>query len=203
MRSGVVFWDEDTQVDFMHPDGKLYVPGSESIIPNLARLTRWAQENGVLVVGSVDAHTMSDPEFQQYPPHCLAGTPGQKKIAETQMVTELIIPNRPVELPPMLENYDQVILEKQTVDVFTNPNTESLLRILGKERRIVLYGVFTDVCVAHAARGLLARGHRIALVKDAIFPIDPALGRELISEVQQSGAQVLTTEQVVRQRAAA
>ena len=34
-----IFWDVDTQVDFMLPGGKLYVPGAEKLIPNLKRLT--------------------------------------------------------------------------------------------------------------------------------------------------------------------
>ncbi len=203
MRAGTIFWDEDTQVDFMHPEGKLYVPGSESIIPNLARLTEWAQSHGVRVVGSVDAHTLSDPEFTQYPPHCLVGTPGQRKIAETQMSATLVIPNRPVQLPENFQQYDQVILEKQTVNVFSNPNTEALLARLDPERPIFLYGVFTDVCVACAARGLLDHGRKVTLVTDAIFPINPGKGQELIDEVVGRGGQLLTTEEIVRQRIAA
>lgn len=196
-RPSTIFWDEDTQVDFMRPEGKLYVPGSETIIPNLARLTNYASQHNVLVVGSVDAHTMSDPEFQQYPPHCVVGTPGQKKIPETQLTAELIIPNRPVALPQTAEQYDQIMLEKQTVDVFTNPNVEALLARLGKNRPIVLYGVFTDICVANAARGLLDRGHKISLVTDAIYPLDAAAGERLIEEVVRRGGQLVTTDQVV------
>ncbi len=203
MRAATIFWDEDTQVDFMHPDGKLYVPGSESVIPHLARLTEWARSHGVLVVGSVDAHTMSDPEFSQYPPHCLAGTPGQRKIPETQMPSTLIIPNRPVRVPENLYQYDQVILEKQTVDVFTNPNTEALLARLEWGSPVVLYGVFTDVCIAFAARGLLDRGRQVTLVTDAIYPINPAKGQQLIDEVVRRGGRLVTTEEIVRQRVAA
>ena len=172
MQPATIFWDEDTQVDFMRPEGKLYVPGAESIIPNLGRLTSWAEEHRVLVVGSVDAHQPDDPEFRQYPPHCIAGTPGQRKIPQTQMTAELIIPNRPVDLPANLESFDQVVLEKQTVDVFTNPNTEPLLRRLGK-RHVVLYGVFTDVCVACAGNGLLERDYDVTLVTDQEVKAQP------------------------------
>lgn len=35
MPSRLLFWDVDTQFDFMHPAGKLYVPGAETIIENL------------------------------------------------------------------------------------------------------------------------------------------------------------------------
>ena len=33
----LVFFDVDTQVDFMRPTGRLYVPGAEQIVPNLHR----------------------------------------------------------------------------------------------------------------------------------------------------------------------
>src|SRR5450759_1232450 len=35
MPSSLLFWDVDTQFDFLHPAGKLYVPGAETIISNL------------------------------------------------------------------------------------------------------------------------------------------------------------------------
>ena len=43
----VIFWDVDTQYDFMHADGKLYVPEAERIITNLQRLTNRSEERRV------------------------------------------------------------------------------------------------------------------------------------------------------------
>jgi len=191
------FWDVDTQVDFLHPGGRLYVPGSERILPNLQRLTKHAQKSGTLVVASADAHQEGDEEFSQYPPHCLVGTPGQKKVAETLLPHPVVIPNRPAELPPTLETAGQVILEKQKFDVFTNPNTEALLKQLGKACEVTLYGVVTEICVAAAARGLLERGYRLRLVRDAVYHLDEAKSRGLLREVERSGGQLVTTAEVV------
>ena len=83
MPSSLLFWDVDTQFDFMHPAGKLYVSGAETIISNLQRLTAFAVQHGIPIVASTDAHLETDPEFSQYPPHCLAGTSGQKKVEGT------------------------------------------------------------------------------------------------------------------------
>lgn len=197
MTQGLIFWDVDTQVDFISPEGKLYVPGAGKIIPNLKRLTAWAQQNRILVVASADAHREGDPEFAQYPPHCLAGTPGQKKIPATQLARVWTIPNRPAEIPADLEGYDQIVLEKQQFDVFTNPNADALLAGLGQKPEIMLYGVVTEVCVACAARGLQDRDYHLRVVRDAVHHLDEAKGRATLEEIVRRGGGLITTDEVL------
>lgn len=195
----LLFWDVDTQADFMDPEGKLYVPQAEKIIPNIQRLNTWAESHDVQVVSSTDAHLPSDPEFQIYSPHCLVGTPGQKKVAGTVLPGHYVVPNRKVRIPEDLGSYPQIIVEKQAVDVFTNPNIEPLLQELGK-RRVVLYGVVTEICVGWAARGLTARGYHVDVVSDAIQHLDDFKGRATIEEIQRHGGLVLTTEEALALR---
>jgi len=196
MKDLTAFWDVDTQVDFIRPEGKLYAPGAETIVPNLKRLTDFARDRGILNVASTDAHQPGDAEFAQYPPHCLAGTAGQQKIPETRLPNALVIPNRPVQLAKDLSEHAQVVLEKQHFDVFTNPNTEALLAGIAPRRGIVLYGLVTEICVACAARGLLQRGYRLTVVTDAIRHLDEAKAHSLLDEVRAGGGSLLTTEQV-------
>ena len=198
----LIFWDVDTQVDFMLPEGKLYVPGAETIIPTLARLTHWAAQHHVLVVASADAHQPDDEEFSQYPPHCLAGTPGQRKIPETSLTPQSTIPNRYGAELPDAGLYQQIVLEKQKFDVFTNPNTEAFMAQLGRPE-IALYGVVTEICVSAAARGLLDRGYRVTVVEDAIQPLDRDKGRAFLEEVRQRGGRIVTAEQLLSSSAAA
>lgn len=195
----VVFWDVDTQVDFMLPEGKLYVPGAESIIPNLKRLTQWAAVHKVLVIADMDAHHEGDEEFKDYPPHCLAGTPGQKKVPETVLGRQYLIPDQAVELPQDFSAYQQVVIEKDHVDVFTNPNVDKLLAVLGKDTKVYLYGVVTEVCVSLAAKGLLERGFRVSLLTDAIRQWDEAKGKATLEYVQNHGGRLLTTQEVLQQ----
>ena len=195
-RRPVIFWDVDTQVDFIRPDGKLYVPGAEKLIPNWKRLTDFAAQNGILVVGDVDAHQPDDEEFKVFPPHCLAGTPGQQKIPETILPRQHLIPNRKVELRRDLSAYQQVILEKQTLDVFSNPNIEDLLRLLGPEPEVVVYGVVTECCVDLVVRGLLQRGYKVRLVTDATRHWDEAKARATLALVEDKG-ELVTTDGVL------
>ncbi|MFB3813759.1 MAG: cysteine hydrolase family protein [Terriglobales bacterium] len=195
-----LFWDVDTQVDFMLPEGKLYARGAEQILPRLMELTQYARKQRILVVASMDAHHSDDPEFNQWPLHCLVGTPGQEKVKETKLDTACVIRNVPTEIPQDLSHFEQVILEKQAVDVFTNPNTEALLQRLGR-REVTLYGVVTEVCVGLAARGLLDRGYKVRVVTDAIRALDEESGKKALDELARRGAELVSTSEVVRRAA--
>ena len=197
-----IFWDVDTQADFMLPGGKLYVPGAEKLIPNLDRLTSAAREDRVMVVGDVCVHAPNDPEFQRFPPHCVVGTPGAEMIPETRANRILFIPNRfDAVIPPDLSEYQQVILEKQTLNVFDNCNTpivlERAMRFTNRDAEIFVFGVVTEYCVRLAARGLLDRGRRVALVRDAIETLNPEEGARTIGELTSQGARLVTTDQTL------
>src|SRR5215472_7628336 len=114
-----ILWEVDAQADFMLPDGKLYVPGAEKIIPNLNRLVEAARQGRVLLVSSADAHPPDDPEFREWPPHCVKGTAGAELIPEARAARRLVIPNQAdFVFPDDLRSYQQILLEKNTLDVF-------------------------------------------------------------------------------------
>jgi len=199
----VIFWDVDTQVDFMLPGGKLYVPAAEKLIPNLKRLVDAARNGRVFLAGDADVHSPDDEEFRRWPPHCLRGTPGAENIPETLTDDVVRIPNRPEEkVPAELWKHKQVILEKQTLDVFDNPHSETVLRQLtdggARKPEFVVFGVVTEYCVRLAAKGLLERGQRVALVTDAIETLKKEDGRRTLDELQRMGARLITTEEALR-----
>ena len=190
-----LFWDVDTQIDFLSPSGKLYVPESEKIIPRLRKLTQYATEHDIRVVSSTDAHLPTDPEFAHYPPHCLVGTEGQRKVEGTLLPRHLVVPNHKIDLPKNGKEYPQIVVEKQNVDVFTNPNIDALLALFGKHE-IILYGVVTEICVDRAARGLIQRGYHITVVNDAIRHLDAKAASDTLAYVTSHGGEVLTGEQL-------
>jgi len=195
----IVFWEVDAQADFMLPGGKLYVPGAEKIIPNIRRLVNAAVEAGVFVVSSGDAHPENDPEFQRFPPHCLRGTPGAQVIPEGLTRDAFIIPNDPSQkLPDDVLRHRQVVLQKQTLDVFDNPHTSELVERLGAGAEYVVFGVVTEYCVRCAAKGLLERGRKVEILRDAIETLDSAEGRRALNELESQGARLITTEEALK-----
>jgi nicotinamidase/pyrazinamidase len=192
MNSDWAFVDIDTQYDFMMPDGRLYVPGAEIRIPNLKRLTELAVRHGVPLLSSVDAHTPDDPEFEQFPPHCVTGTPGQRKIAETLGRKPLVVSDAPSAWRAVERaEADQIILEKQKFDFFSNPWAEALVAKM-KGRRFVVYGVATDYCVKAAVLGLLDRGNVVFLLEDAVAAVAPESGAAALGAMRTCGAELVT-----------
>jgi nicotinamidase/pyrazinamidase len=171
-----VFVDVDTQIDFLFPAGALYVPGAERLLPAIARLNHFAAAQGIPLISTTDAHSENDPEFRQWPPHCVAGTTGQLKPSETLVA-------------------NQIIVEKQALDVFSNPNFPALLDRLAADRYVV-YGVATDYCVRCAVTGLLNTGKSVVLVTDAIAAVNPEDGARTIAEFTARGGTLATVAEL-------
>ncbi len=196
----IVFWEVDAQADFMLPGGKLYVPGAETIIPNIRRLVEAAQGTGAWLVSTVDAHRENDPEFQRFPPHCLRGSAGARIIPEGLAKNPLTVPNDPsVELPRDIFRHSQVVLEKQTLDDFDNPHTSELVERLGRQAEYLVFGVATDYCVKYAAKGLLERGRKVAIVRDAVRSLEPEEGERVLDELAGLGARLITTQEALQE----
>lgn len=193
-----VLWEVDAQADFMLPGGNLYVPAAEKIIPGIARLIKAGTETGTLIVSSADAHTQNDSEFQKFPPHCIAGTRGAQIIPEGLTKSFRTLPNdASSELPKDVLNFPQLILEKQTLNVFDNPKASILVDHLPADTEFIVFGVVTEYCVQFAAKGLLDRRRKVSIVKDAIEALSPEAARKSLDELQSQGARLITTDEAL------
>jgi nicotinamidase/pyrazinamidase len=196
-----VLWDVDTQVDFMLPGGRLYVPGAEETVPAMKRLVDAARDAGIVHVASADDHELTDDEISDepdyrttYPPHCLRGTRGARKIVETEQEDPV-----PITLEPLPERYfegREFLLLKKSFDVFTNPNTDRLLERLDPDE-LVVFGVATDVCDDAAIRAFLERGRRVRFVEDAARGLDEGRVASCTAAWRDLGVQFSTGDQVV------
>jgi nicotinamidase/pyrazinamidase len=194
----LVFWEVDTQADFMLPGGKLYVPGAERLLPNIRRLTDAARLGRVFLVSHGCYHAENDPEFTTFPPHCIKGTPGSAVVPEARAERVVTVPNEPTAaLPRDLFQYQQIHLEKQTLDIFESRHAADLVKRLGNDTEFVVFGVVTEYCVRLAAKGLLERGHRVAVVKDAIETLKVEDGERTVAELKALGAGFMTTDQAL------
>ncbi len=221
---GRIFYDVDTQADFMNKEGALYVSGAEEIKPNLKKLARYAQARAIKIIGSVDKH-FGTPEYKEregelarwggpFPDHCMDCTRGQLKINETRLrlldEEDAYFLSRPVpdastdELRRVAQTalgykLSALYLEKQSYDVFTNPLAEVLLREAGVKEAIV-YGVATDFCVRAAVLGMQQRGIQCYVVQDAIRGVFPDKSALALEEMARAGAKLVTTQDVLENK---
>jgi nicotinamidase/pyrazinamidase len=196
-----LLWDVDTQVDFVHADGKLAVPHATEAVPAMERLVAAAREAGIPHIASADDHELTDseisdsPDFETtYPPHCLRGTRGATKIAETSQQDP--VPLALTVVPERWLRGREFLLLKKSFDVFTNPNAEPLLDRLDPEE-VVLFGVATDVCNDAAIRGLLARDRRVTFVEEASRGLDEARSARCTAAWRENGVRFATVDEVL------
>jgi nicotinamidase/pyrazinamidase len=196
-----LLWDVDTQVDFIDAEGKLSVPNAKAVVPGMKRLVEWARREGIPHVASVDDHELTDPEISEspdyagtFPPHCLRGTRGAEKIAETEQHDPVPLGSTPV--PDTWLRGREFLIHKKHFDVFTNPNTELLLDHF-KPDEVVLFGVATDICNDAAIKGLRKRGYDVTFVEDASCGIDDERSQACIVDWQGGGVRIATVDDVV------
>jgi nicotinamidase/pyrazinamidase len=188
-----IFFDIDSQLDFLYPAGALYAPEAERIVPAIAHLNRYAAAHGIPVVSTVDAHTENDPEFQVWPHHCVKGATGQHKAEGTLLERRVVVPNGECDL--RIEGAQQIIVEKQTVDVFQAKNLGRVVDALAGDA-FVVYGVITEFCVLYTVRGLFRTGKPVTVVTDAVETLRAEDSKRALAEVQAGGGKLATVADV-------
>ena len=194
-----ILWCVDAQKDFMLPGGKLYVPGAEKLLPNIRRLVDAARSGRAFLVSHGCFHTPDDPEFQVFPPHCVKGTSGAEFVPEAVTENHARVPNSAdTSLPRDVRAKDQIILEKQTLDIFESRHAHGLVKNFHPQAEFAVFGVVTEYCVRLAAKGLLERGRKVFVVEDAIETLDAEAGKKTIAELKSLGAQFVTTDEILK-----
>jgi len=209
MKRDTLFWDVDTQFDFMMPQGRLYVPGAEAIVARVSETRRLALEGGYSILADVDWHRagnaeISDvPDFERtFPPHCMAGQPGAERVGYLgELPIEYVDMDRmPVESLRRLVETEQfhVVIRKEQLDVFENPNTAELVRLVGP-RCVVVFGVALDFCVSCVINGLLGLGGiGIVLLSDVTKGLGTRPDEELLERFRLAGVEVSTLGELER-----
>jgi len=169
------FFDIDTQIDFVFPAGALYGSGAERVIPKVAAWNQYAGEHRIPLISTMCAHPEDAREFQVWPPHCIVGTVGQQKPAATLLA----------------DREKQIIVEKDDLDMFSNPTVLPLLEKLGIDECFV-YGVFTEYCVKCAIMGLLKTGRKVSLVTEATAHLSQAEGGKVVSDFLAAGGHCIS-----------
>ena len=148
------------------------------------------------------AHVVHDPEFTRFPPHCIEGSPGQRRyFDDLPRLPRHVWPASALVTPRDLEIRagHHYVVQKRTFPMFANPWMDALRRkgVIG-DLDAVVFGVATDVCVRVDVLDLCAAGARVRLVEDAIAGIDPGDTERSLREMISSGAEPVATQEVLK-----
>lgn len=197
----MIFFDVDTQYDFMEPGGALYVPQAETVKPNLERLLRAAGQFGVTTISSRCAHQPGDAEFEMFPPHCLEGTPGAERVLADlpQLPRQEIAVEAVADAQTRLEAGKHYVVKKKVFDMFSS-NWLAGLRQRGafRDEPCIVFGVATDYCVRACVLGLVEAGARVLIVEDAIRGVAPETTEQTVAEMRAAGIEFTTTDEVLK-----
>ena len=203
MKNKIIFWDVDTQLDFMQPGKSLYIRGAETIIDRISEVRKFALENGFSIIASTDWHSPGDKEISQepdniesYPRHCIANTSGAQRlgflgdIPIKHIATEL---NERSQLEKLVNVEPfHITIRKNKIDVFSNPNTELLLDIISPEK-IIIFGVALDICVSYTIEGLHNRTDAgIIVLADAVKGLGKKPDHEILEGFKGRGVDIST-----------
>jgi nicotinamidase/pyrazinamidase len=190
----IFLMDVDTQKDFILSSGACHLPGAERLIPKFRRLFEFARNNGLSIISTAEIHQAGEPEFRQFPPHCLQDSDGQKKLDDTLLPRPFVVANKPFDrnLLELVQKHQQIIIQKQQFDVFTNPAMERLLRVL--PQHAIVFGVMAEHAVRCACLGLRRSGVKTVVVGDAVRGMTPQAERDAFEELRGAGVDFTTLE---------
>lgn len=197
----VIFFDVDTQFDFLSPRGKLYIPDADKIIDNISSTRRFALENGYSIVASMDWHSFDNEEISlepdyktTFPSHCMASDPGAERtgyLGEIPLEYVETEQMQPAELQKLVEKEQfHLVIRTHSVNVFENPGMVKLLGLI-EPQTVVVFGVALDVCVRHVVSGLLNWGRAdIILLEDVVKGLGIKKDEDVLREFVQSGVRI-------------
>jgi len=155
--------------------GGLASPRIEAIIPDVVALFQRAHQVGVRhFVLLQDSHPANSPEFEQYGPHCVEGSPEAETVRELKEL-------------PFSGQFD--VMPKRTLDPARGTRLEPWLQARGTPALTILCGNCTDICIYLTALYLKTRATALGqnawvlvpanCVQTYEFTVEQALARGL------------------------
>ncbi|MEQ8763160.1 MAG: isochorismatase family protein [Planctomycetota bacterium] len=194
-----IYLDIDTQGDLMLPDGGLYVQGAAAILPRIRGLIQHAHDEQALVISTMQTYPADAQEFDHLPKHCVEGSTGWGKVPVT-----LVKPYYDVvaegdeqpDWPTIAKEHAQIIVRKRELPPFETTLLGEIFEALAPER-VTIFGVTSDFGVIPSAEYLIAKGHRVRVVFDAMRGVSDDNAAKDQTRLQQDGAELVTTADII------
>jgi len=178
----------DVQNDVTDPDGSLYIPGGEAIVPVINAEIDTATTAGARVVYTQDWHPPSTPHFAKdggvWPVHCVAGTVGAELYPRLHVVGPIVRKGTSGE-----DGYSGFSQRDPVSGETVATSLEADLRAAGVGRLVVV-GLAQDVCVKDTALDGCRLGYDVTVLRAATRPVELCTGdgARALAELTAAGA---------------
>jgi len=191
LRRKRILIDVDTQKDFFLADGKACVRNHRRVLANIRRVMAWSRRDQIRIISTVQCHNPNghDGEF------CLSGTPGICKIPYTLRNRRVTFESGDTTDFPrnLLQQNDQLILYKRTIDPFDEPRAERILTE-AKASEFVVIGGSVETSVLYTVLGLLTRGKSVTVLVDAVGAHEKAAAEIALRKMRAKGARLVESK---------
>lgn len=181
----------DVQVDFASPDGGLYVPGGEEVVPVVNEEVRAARAVGSPVVYTQDWHPPHTPHFVPdggvWPVHCVRDTPG------AELHPDLVVDGPVVRKGTGGEDGYSGFSVRDPVSGQTSATQLGSLLDAAGVRRVVVVGLAGDVCVKETALDGRRLGYDVVvpLAATRFVELAPGDADRAVQEMEAAGVLVV------------
>lgn len=157
---------EDMLRGFLEEGYPLYCGDkARRIIPSVQGLLEREMARGSKVFFLCDSHTPDDAEFKMFPPHCIEGS------AEAEII-------------PELARYQGEVILKRRFSSFHNTPLDALLKQL-KPEKLIVCGVYTDICVLHTVADARNRDYQVEVPVDCVASSDEKAHRSALEHMER------------------
>ena len=187
LRKKRILIDVDTQRDLFLADGNACVRNHRRVLANIRRVMAWTRRDQIRIISTIQCRNANshDADF------CISGTPGVCKIPYTLRNRRVTFDSSDTTDFPrdILQNYDQLILCKRTIDPFDEPRAERILTE-AKASEFVIIGGPTETAVLYTVLGLLTRGKSVTVIVDALGSHEKSPAEIALRKMQAKGARL-------------
>ena len=144
------------------------------IIPNVHCLIETEKKRGAHVIWACDSHACDDPEFKQFPPHCIQGT-------------------EEADIVPELADCGGTIVTKRHFSAFQDTGLDQLLHDLEVDT-LVVCGVSTDICVLHTVADARSKGYVVEVPANCVASFNNKNHAFALDHIEKVLGASITTE---------
>jgi len=188
LRRKRILIDVDTQREFFLAAGAACIRNHRRVLANIRRVMAWARLKNIRMISTARVYNSGTAGREGH----IESPDGPKKISYTVRNRHIsFAADGCTDLPrDIFRQYDQVILEKRSIDPFEEPRADRMLSEL-RASEFILIGATAEGAIKATALGLLVRRKNVTILTDAIGSRDKPAAQIALRQVEAKGAKLV------------